>query len=162
MRPLLLLLSIIAFPAMGQIAMAQTAAFGGVRADTSAPVEIAADAFSVNQSSGVATFSGHVKIAQGAMRLGAATVRVEYAPGNTRKIRNLRASGGVTLVSGPDAAESREAVYDVDKGTVTMTGDVLLTQGGNVMAGEKMVVNLSDGSARMDGRVRTLLQPGGQ
>ena len=32
--------------------------------------------------------------------------------------------------------------------TVTLTGDVMLTQGDNILAGQSMVVNLADGTAR--------------
>lgn len=140
---------------------AQTIAFGGVRADTSAPVDIAADSLSVDQSTGVASFSGHVKIGQGDMRLSADLVRVEYGPGGQREIKRLHASGSVTLVSGPDAAEAAEAVYDVASGKVTLTGNVLLTQGDNVMSGDKVFVDLKTGSAQADGRVRTILNPSG-
>ena len=66
----------------------------------------------------------------------------------------------MTLVSGEDAAEAAEARYDVESGTVTLTGDVVVTQGQNVLAGETMVVDLGDGTARVEGRVRSVLQPG--
>lgn len=140
---------------------AQTVAFGGIKADTKAPVEVSADSLSVNQSTGLATFSGNVVIGQGQMRLSAASVQVEYVAGSNQRIRRLHATGGVTLVSGPDAAEAQDAVYEVDSGNVTLTGNVLLTQGGNVMSGEKMLVNLASGTASVEGRVRTILQPGG-
>ena len=60
-----------------------------------------------------------------------------------------------------EAAEAEEAVYDVKAGTVVMTGNVLLTQGDNVMSGNKLNVDLSTGAGTMDGRVRTLLKPAG-
>ncbi|WP_420353073.1 hypothetical protein [Paenirhodobacter sp.] len=41
-----------------------------------------------------------------------------------------------------------------------MTGDVVLKQGPNVMSGQKLMVDLRSGTGRMDGRVRTILQPG--
>ena len=44
---------------------------------------------------------------------------------------------------------------------VTMTGDVRLTQGQNVISGQKLVVNLDTGTGTMEGRVRTTLTPGG-
>ena len=146
-------------------AQAQSVAFGGIRAATTAEVEISADSLSVNQADGSALFQGNVVIGQGDMRLSAQTVRVEYASGTgnamQRRIQALEASGGVTLVSGPDAAEAESARYEVDSGLVTLTGGVMLTQGTNVLSGERVVVNLTDGTARAEGRVRTVLQPGG-
>ncbi len=141
-------------------ALAQQVAFGGLRADTSAPVEITADSLAVNQEDGTAVFSGNVLIVQQDMRLQAASVRVEYGDDHSQ-IKQLHASGGVTLVSASDSAEARDAVYEVATGQIVMTGDVLLTQGSNVMAGQKLSVDLKTGTGQMDGRVRTILQPGG-
>ncbi|MBO9453604.1 lipopolysaccharide transport periplasmic protein LptA [Paracoccus sp. R12_1] len=156
LRPLTIALLLAAAPAT-----AQNIAFGGVKADTSAQVEVAADSLSVNQSDGSAVFTGNVVIGQGDMRLSAETVTVEYAEGGQNRIRSLHATGSVTLVSGADAAEAREAVYDVESGNVTLTGDVVMTQGRNALTGDKMVVNLVSGTAQVDGRVRSVLQPEG-
>ena len=66
-----------------------------------------ADALDVDQTSGEAIFTGNVLIAQGDMRLTAPRVLVVYDDGN-RAIQRMEATGGVTLVSGPDAAEAQE------------------------------------------------------
>lgn len=156
LRPLTIALILAAAPAA-----AQNVAFGGMKADTSAPVEVASDSLSVNQGDGSAVFTGNVVIGQGEMRLSADKVTVEYAEGGQNRIRSLHAEGGVTLVSGADAAEACEAVYDVEAGNVTMTGDVVLTQGRNALTGDRVVVNLASGTAQVDGRVRSVLQPEG-
>jgi lipopolysaccharide export system protein LptA len=138
--------------------------FGGLRNDPNLPVEIAADSLAVSQADGTATFTGNVVIGQGEMRLSAANVRVEYAKGAgdaPGKISRLFASGGVTLVNGTEAAEAQEAVYTIESGTVVMTGGVVLTQGQNVVSGDKLTVNLDSGTGTMEGRVRTVLQQGG-
>ncbi len=155
-----------AFPALVMLgllvgaAQAQQVAFGGLRTDVTAPVEVTADSLAVNQTDGTATFTGNVLIVQGPMRLSAALVRVEYGNADRSRISRLHASGGVTLVSQAEAAEAREAVYDVAAGTVEMTGDVLLTQAENVLSGQRLTVDLRTGTGQMDGRVRTILQPG--
>jgi lipopolysaccharide export system protein LptA len=142
-------------------AYSQQIAFGGIRGDSTAPVEITSDSLTVDQSTGIATFAGNVVIGQGGMRLSAGQVLVEYGE-TTSDISKLRASGGVTLVSETEAAEAREAVYTLANSTVVLSGDVLLTQGQNVMAGESLTVNLTTGTGTMAGRVRTVLQPGGK
>lgn len=141
-------------------AAAQTVAFGGIKADTRAPVEVTAETLNVDQSTGQANFTGNVLIGQGQMRLSADSVTVTYAQGGQQKIKTLNASGGVTLVNGPDAAEAAEAVYDVETGNIVLTGDAIVTQGQNVLAGDRIEVNLTDGTASVAGRVRTVLQPG--
>ena len=155
LRPLLIALALAApLPALSQTT------FGGMQADTSAPVEVAADNLDVNQADGSALFTGNVVIGQGEMRLSADRVAVQYAPGDQQRIDSLTATGNVTLVSGEDAAEAAEAVYDVAAGAVLLTGDVLLSQGGNVLAGDRMTVDLATGAAQVQGRVRSVLQPG--
>lgn len=139
---------------------AQQVAFGGLKADAKAPVEVTSDSLNVNQADGTAVFTGNVLVVQGGLRMQAAAIRVGYAQGDTSKIQTMTATGGVTLVSPTEAAESKEAVYDVAGGSVVMTGDVLLKQGQNVMSGQKLTVDLRSGTGQMDGRVRTILQPG--
>lgn len=139
---------------------AQQVAFGGIKADARAPVEVTADSLNVNQADGTAVFTGNVLVVQGGLRMQAATIRVGYAPDDRTKIQTMTATGGVTLVSPTEAAESKEAVYDVAGGSVVMTGDVLLKQGQNVMSGQKLTVDLRSGTGQMDGRVKTILQPG--
>lgn len=141
-------------------ALAQTVTFGGMRADTSAPVEVTADSLRVDQATGQAVFTGNVLIGQGDMRLSAATVTVVYGDGGQQRIKTLDASGGVTLVSGGDAAEAGAAVYDIESGQVVLTGDAIVTRGDSVIAGDRIEVNLKDGTAAVSGRVRSVLQPG--
>ena len=150
---------------LAQSAQAQTAQvpFGGLRHDPTLPIEISADQLKVDQATGQAIFIGHVKIGQGDMRLEAGKVRVEYVSENgdaTGRIAQMFASGGVTLVNGAEAAEAREAQYTVTTGIIVMTGDVILTQGANALASERLVVDLNKGTATLLGRVRTIFTPG--
>ncbi len=139
------------------LAQGAQVAFGGMQQDSSAPVEVSADQLSVSQADGTALYTGNVVIGQGEMRLAAPRVLVVYGEAAGR-IERLEATGGVTLVSGQDAAEAERADYNIDAGTVVMSGNVLLTQGDNALTSEQMTVNLDDGTAQMSGRVRTVLQ----
>ena len=150
--------AVLASAAYGQGA---TVAFGGIKSDTSQPVEVTADQLAVNQTDGTATFTGNVVVIQGDLRLGATTVRVEYAKDDRTRVERIVASGGVTLVSADEAAEAKDAVYTVANGQVVMTGDVLLTQNGGTIAGQKLSVDLKTGTGQMDGRVRTIISPKG-
>lgn len=145
------------------LAQGTSFALGGARFDTDAPVEMTADRLSVDQSSGETVFSGNAMIAQGGLRLSAGTIRIVFAEdaGNSgRRISRLMATGGVTLVTDDEAAEAQDAEYRVPEGLVIMTGDVLLTQGGSIVSGDRLEVNLNTGQGTMEGRVRTLIQPG--
>ena len=146
--------------ALSTAAAAQTVGFGAMRANADAPVEVTSDSLQVNQDTGEAVFTGNVLIGQGEMRLSAQSVTVVYAEGGQNRIRSLNATGGVTLVSGEDAAEAAEAIYDVEAGTIVLTGDAIVTRGESVLAGDRIEVDLNDGTASVSGRVRTVLQPG--
>lgn len=157
------LILVIGLSLHGTVVLAQTTnlAFGAIQQDTSLPVEVTADSLSVSQQDGTAIFTGNVVIIQGEMRLAAPRVLVVYAEaaeGQQARIARLEATGGVTLVSGPDAAEAERADYNVDDGQVIMTGNVLLTQGSSALTSDLMRVNLEDGTAQMDGRVKTILR----
>ncbi|MFP7569627.1 lipopolysaccharide transport periplasmic protein LptA [Marivita sp. S2033] len=134
-------------------------AFGTVQQDTSLPVEVSADALSVSQNDGSALFTGNVVIGQGEMRLSAPRVLVFYTE-NQSGVERLEATGGVTLVNGDQAAEANSAEYEVNRGTIRMIGNVLLTQGANTLVSDTMDVDLENGTAQMEGRVRTVFQSG--
>lgn len=140
-------------------AQAQQVALGPLTADPEAPVEVESATLSVDQGTGSAVFAGGVTVGQGELRLQAAEVEVRYDEAGGRIARML-ASGGVTLATPTEAAESANADYDLVAGTLTMTGDVLLTQGPNAISAERMVVDLVSGTARLEGRVRTVLGGG--
>ncbi|MDJ0639261.1 MAG: lipopolysaccharide transport periplasmic protein LptA [Paracoccaceae bacterium] len=146
--------------AFGQAA---SIALGTGAFDASLPVEVTADQLSVDQNSGEATFDGNVLVVQGEVRMSAGRVTIEYAQdeNSANGVSRLLATGGVTFVTASDAAEARDAVYSVADGIVTLSGDVLLTQGQSAIAGDKLVVNLSSGNGRMEGRVRTVFTPSG-
>jgi len=151
-------LSALALCAIVSAASAQSqVAFGSMAQDTSAPVEVSADNLSVNQSDGTALYTGNVVIGQGDMRLSAPRVLVVYGEQQNR-IDRLEATGGVTLVSGDEAAEAERADYNIEAGTVVMRGNVLVTQGPNAITSEEMTVDLDTGTAQLTGRVRTVLQ----
>ncbi len=138
--------------------------FGGFKHDSSKPIEITSDRLEVRQSENVAIFSGAVEAGQGTLRLTADRVVVSYdqdeADGETGAIRNMQAEGNVFLSNGSETAEGSFAEYDVASGKMFMRGTVVLTQGGNAVAGEELAIDLNTGRAEMTGgRVRSIFRP---
>lgn len=138
---------------------------GGLRADPDAPVEVTADMLDLDQTAGTANFTGNVVVTQGEMKLTAPEILVEYAMTPEGElgddVERITATGGVLMVTPTEAAEAQQAVYSPLKNEVVMTGEVLLTQGPNTLAGERLVVDLTTGVGQVEGRVRTILQTGG-
>jgi lipopolysaccharide export system protein LptA len=145
--------------------------FGGFKHDSSAPIEIVADALEVHQAKNLAIFSGEVVAAQGTLRLTADLLTVTYAaeesePGTTSTgtgtgaIQHMRADGNVFLSNGAEAAQGAWADYDVASGMIRMGGSVVLTQGDNAISGESLVIDLNAGTGRIEGgRVKSVFTP---
>ena len=147
--------------AVAQMAAAEgtNVAFGGLRGDTTLPVEVKADSLNVSQADGTAVFTGNVLVTQGEMRLSATEIKVEYSADKTG-IAKLYATGKVLLVNAKDAAQADQAVYTIATGEVVMSGNVLLTQGQAAMSAENLVIDLTSGTVRLEGRVTTTFTPG--
>lgn len=121
--------------------------------DTSAPIEISADALEVLQAEQVAVFSGNVDAIQGDMRLQASNIRVHYNSGGGTggEISRIDATGNVHVSSATETARGDSAVYNVVGEEVTMEGNVVLTQGGNVIQGDRLTIDLATGHSRIEG-----------
>jgi lipopolysaccharide export system protein LptA len=143
-----------------QFAAAQTAgvAFGGIKGDPTLPVDVTAETLTISQKDGSAEFAGKVLVIQGAMRLSADLLRVEYKADKSGVAR-LFASGNVLLVNATDAAAADEAIYSVDEGQVVMLGNVRLSQGATILTAPKMTVDLITGLGTLEGGVKTSFAP---
>lgn len=137
--------------------------FGGLKHDASQKIEISSDSLVVSQGNSNAEFKGGVKAGQGSLKIEADTLLVEYESDRngspTGAIHTMTASGNVVLTNGAEAAQAEVAVYKVSTGKVRMTGDVILTQGNNAVAGNILNIDLDTGDAVFEGRVRTVLEP---
>ncbi len=159
-RRLLVSVLFLTFLPFAALSQGTSIALGSAAFDSTQPVEVSADALSVDQATGEAIFDGNVLVVQGTVRMSAGKVTVEYATGDdgaANGIASLTASGGVTFVTATDAAEAHQAVYSIEDSTVILSGNVLLTQGQTAISGEKLVVDLQAGSGRMEGRVRAVI-----
>jgi len=132
------------------------------RAAPDEEVEVVSDTLNVNRTTGEAVFTGSVVVTQGPLTLTADEVTVFYTEavgGTPGGVAEVDAKGNVFFTNGVDTAEGETAVYMPPSQELRMAGDVLLTQGPVVIAGEAMVLDLATGQGQMEGRVRTVLMP---
>jgi lipopolysaccharide export system protein LptA len=86
-------------------------------------------------------------------------------PQGQQDIRRIEARGGVTVISKDQNASGDLGVYDLKKKTITLTGNVVVSQGKNVLHGDRVVVDTVTGNAHLDSgvasqnRVRALILP---
>jgi lipopolysaccharide export system protein LptA len=132
--------------------------FGASAHQNDSPLEITSDRLVVDQATGRASLEGSVLVIQGELRLSANRVLIEYQD-TQNGIEKLHASGNVVLVNGKDAAEASSAMYQIGTGEIVMTGDVLMTQGRTILSAQRMVINLQNNTAQLEGRVKTVLKP---
>ena len=155
------------------------------------PVQIEAASLEVQDKRKTATFSGDVQVVQGDTTMTCQTLVVFYGqemgfatnapqaaaskpaqagpgPKGAQDIRKIEAHGNVTVVTRDQKASGDLGVYDLQSKTITLTGNVLVSQGPNVIHGQRVVVDTVTGNARVEssegggavpGRVRALILP---
>jgi lipopolysaccharide export system protein LptA len=183
---------IVATLAVTASAAAQAAAQGLLPGDRNRgqgkdlPVQIDAKTLEVRDKSKIATFSGAVKVVQGDTTMHCDKLVVFYGqeigiadnkqavqtsadsgalPG-AQNIRRIEARGNVTVTDKDQSASGNIGVYDLRAKTITLTGNVVVSQGNNVIHGERVVVDTVTGNAHVEaapgtsqGRVRALIIP---
>jgi lipopolysaccharide export system protein LptA len=128
------------------------------------PVKIEANALEVRDRDKTAVFMGNVVVVQGETTLRCSELKVFYEgdtlTGQTQKvaaagtaaqrIRRLEAGGGVIITAKEQKATGDSGVYDLRANTMTLNGNVVVTQGQNVMQGDRLVVELGTGTSRLE------------
>lgn len=109
---------------------------------------------------------GRAEITQGDTRLRANAI--EGARDASGGLTRIEATGEVYYVTPNETIRGDRAVYTVSNATVVVTGDVILTQGQNVLTGGSLSYNVDTGQARIQGgtsanggRVRGVFYPQG-
>lgn len=143
-------------------------AFAGFGSNEREPIQIEARELQVQDKSQSAVFSGDVVVTQGDAMLKTQRLVVHYdgsaAGGVNQRISKLEASGRVYISSKDQTATGERATFDMNQQLMVMTGgEVVLSQGPNVVVGNKLTVNLKTGKADLEakntGRVKVLIQP---
>jgi lipopolysaccharide export system protein LptA len=115
---------------------------------------------------------GKKKAAAAAAAAGATAPATPAAPAaaaapvaGSQEIDRLEATGKVLVTSKDQTASGDSATYDGKTEVLELRGDVVLTQGKNVVRGDRLVVEMQTGRARVlstTRRVQMLLTPGSQ
>lgn len=148
----------------------------GVASDE--PIQFEAESLEVRETESMAVFTGNVVVRQNQTVLKTDRLVVYYTgqaanaaqaagatgaaagPGGAQQVRRLEAAGSVLVTSGPQTASGDQAVFDTAAETIVLTGNVVLTQGANVIRGPRLVINIATSQARMEGgRVQMLIEP---
>lgn len=139
-----------------------------VRTDPNAPVHIEAATLDVDDKARTATFLGHVVATQGAFKISAPLLVAHYAGGggllpagaaraaptgasSATRLTRVIARNNVVIVSDDGRkAKGDRADFDTANNLVTLTGNVVLEQGKQVIRGPKLVIDTRTGVAKME------------
>lgn len=186
------MLGAILFCAVPLGAQTLTNSFGGLSESSDEPIDIESDVLVVQDKQKLATFKGNVKAVQGSTTIRAKELHVHYVGGDKlspaggkepqaeaatanagaekedTKITKIEARGDVVIISADDQTTTSDwARYDLPAQLVTVGGNVVLTQGKNVLKGDRLVIDLQTGESRFEntgeaaagGRIRALFMP---
>lgn len=126
-------------------------AFSGMQ-DSDQPVQIEADRLEVKDKKGIALFTGNVHVVQGSTILEAARMKVVYTKGGkgpNGNLKHLEATGKIVVRSGDQTVSADKGQFNMQKQTVRLSGDVVITQGTNVITGCILDVNLETSAAQL-------------
>lgn len=182
-----ILVLVVTGPVLAQQSKGPPNALQGFSQNRDQPVHIEAATLEVRDKDKVATFSGDVRVKQGDTGLLCKTLVVFYeqdtetkgakgankamtaatpGPNGEQRIKRLEARGSVVVTQKEQTATGELGIFDMKSNTVTLTGNVVMTQGQNVLRGDKLIVDLTTGVSRVEsgkngtGRVQGLFLPG--
>ena len=157
MRKIRFIFSFLAiFAAVQALADEKSLGFGNLSEDTKKPIITSSDQMTVDNKLSQAELIGNVEIVQGNLLLYADYVRVTYSEDQS-KIDAIFALDNVILISGEDRATADEADYNLDRGTIVMIGNALVSQDGNTVRADRAEFNIENGAASLSGRVKSVL-----
>jgi len=146
------------------------------RTDPTAPLDVAADKLTLDEAKSTAVFSGDVLADQGGFQIKAAELRAHYTgsagvgnltgtageasasapsaeppkpePQEEARLSNIQARGKVIVSSSNGQKATGDwADFDIKSNTATVGGDVVLSQGRNVVRGNRLVVDMTTGES---------------
>ncbi|MGD9784787.1 MAG: LPS export ABC transporter periplasmic protein LptC [Hyphomicrobiaceae bacterium] len=145
------------------------------RSNPNAPVDIAADRLVVHEDRHAAVFSGDVQADQGGFKIRTSEMTAFYTGGAglgtiaedpsqpaqpakdkdpakvPARLERIKANGKVIVTSvNGQSATGDWADFDVKANTATVGGDVVLSQGRNIVRGTKLVIDMTTGEATIN------------
>jgi lipopolysaccharide export system protein LptA len=131
------------------------------------PIKINSATLEVRDKDKMATFSGDVHLVQGDTTLRSKTLVVFYdddapskpaAPSKgaaqagsqqNQQIKRVEAKGNVIVVQKDQTATGESGIFDMQANTVTLVGNVVISQGQNVVKGDTLTVDMTTGVSRI-------------
>jgi lipopolysaccharide export system protein LptA len=126
------------------------------------PIKITSATLEVRDKDKMATFSGDVHLVQGDTTMRSKTLVVFYDddgpakstpgqadPQQNQQIKRVEAKGDVIVDQKDQTATGENGIFDMTSNTATLVGNVVISQGANVVQGDTLAVDMTTGVSRI-------------
>jgi lipopolysaccharide export system protein LptA len=141
----------------GGPALAQsTDLFSGFGSKGKGPIQVDAKTLEIFEEGEqrISVFSGGVTVVRGNTTMKAGTIKLysnKKSDGTDQNAFNrMEATGTVYVNSGKQTVTGAHAVVDNKAQTITLSGDVVLSQGKDVLVADRLVIDMATGHARVE------------
>ena len=114
------------------------------------PIEIQADSMEWNKQLGQAIATGNAKAIQDQTTIKANKIIAVLNEDNNQQIKELKAIGKVVFLKDKQLATGDQATYYINEDKVIITGNVELKRDGNIIKGEKLIIDFLSGLSKME------------
>jgi lipopolysaccharide export system protein LptA len=148
-----------------------TNAFQGFTRNKKDPINIEANYLEVKDKEKVAIFTGNVVVVQGDTTMRCKELHVFYEGSalgtdprqkvpatksqqkseSAQRIKRLIAIGGVIVIAKDQKAVGDKGTFEMATNIVVLDGNVVVTQGQNIMNGDRLTVDLTNNTSKLDG-----------
>lgn len=126
----------------------------------SGPVQVTANEIDVQPQNNLAIFSGNAEVVQDGFVMRSARFRVTYTQGGS--IERAVSDSEIFFTSPSERVRGNRGEYNAGNNTITFYGNVVLTQGQNVVTGDELRINTITRATLMksnSGRVKGVFFP---
>ncbi len=113
-------------------------------AESDEPVDITGDAAEFHENRAI--WTGHVRVVQGEAIL--TTERLEAELSEEGDLQKIKAFGAVRYSNGKEAITGERAIYDENARTITISENVIVTQGKQVMSAGEVIYWIDTGKVK--------------
>lgn len=123
-----------------------------IKHDSSQPVELEADKLEIFQEENKAIFTGNVIAKQGKISISSDLMYVYFTEKSKNKensVEKVEALGNVILLTEKEKAKGDKGVFNISTKSVTLTGNVELSNDQTTLKASKFTYNIESGVSRL-------------
>ena len=142
--------------------------FLGFQTKSADPINVTADSLEVfdQGTERISLFKGAVKVTRGPTTMTADSMKLysSNASSATNGFTRIEADGQVHVTSADQTVTGDHGVVDNLANTITLSGNVVLSQGGSVITGNRLVIDMTSGRMKVEQergqQIRGVFAPG--